>query len=492
MAAQTTMEIERARIGQGRFKASVKACNPQPLIERLREIGLDEERVEELAELVRHEGSLIFQRADPNGQATRDAFLDALRKTIAIDAPGLPLKALDGAIATVRRAERGHHLILAALAKAEISTRLQPVRVGAAVARAEERLVELRQMIHDALVEAKKLVVPGGVPLADPAGRPVSADAMMTVIVEGLGGTLKMEGHAEKLFGKAGLLELPALPDEISEDDVALSGLSEALGMAWLRWERFHQKARMLDQDIEELTGADRPEGCPEVITTVFTRGELVNLPDWIANERALDRENISHTDLLVSTSVATQAAGIDGAVPLPPAAWISSEEVSHCLALSEAIGYEVVKDEERPGGLRLVQWIRGYSALTAWAERQAEAGQRILHTTKGELIDLLTRLALAEEEATTFLDAVSFGRGSRDLFDAPIIRTEHGWLVIGASNTGEPAARPYHPLSARVQGYPAQAQGHRVRAARARLPEGSGPRRASGQGFPGQGRIPV
>lgn len=441
MGGNDTIEAERARIGQGRFKEAASSRDPQPLINRLLEIGLDDDRLEELAELVRNDGSLIFQRADTKGQATRDAFLDALRTAIATNAPELSQSTLDGAIATIRIAERGHQLILGALARAKISTRSQPVRLGAAVARSEARLAELRGMIQDALAKGANLVVPGGVPLADPTGRPISADALMTSIVEGLGGTLKMEGHAERLFGKSGVLELPALP-AISENDVELSAASEALGMAWLRWERFHQKARTLDQDVDELTGVSRPAGCPDTITTVFARGEVLNLPDWIANERALDRENISHSDLLASTSVAARAAGIDGPVPLPPAAWISSEEVSHCLALSEAIGYEVAKDYERPGGLRLVQWIRGYSALVAWAQKQAETGQRILHTTERALADLLGRLALTEAEATTFLNAVSFGRSSRDLFDAPIVRTKQGWLVIGAAVSSPRLAR--------------------------------------------------
>jgi hypothetical protein len=122
------------------------------------------------------------------------------------------------------------------------------------------------------------------------------------------------------------------------------------------RWDRFHRIARYLDEDIAELAGESRPEGLPMEIATVFTRGGRVNLPDWIANERALDREGIAMADLMVTTDAAARISGIAGALPLAPDGWVPAEEIANCLSLSEAVGYEVVRDTELHGGLRLVQ----------------------------------------------------------------------------------------------------------------------------------------
>lgn len=72
------IDDERERIGRTLFCDAANKRDPAPIIARLAEIGVDGERIDELAELVRHAGALIQQRPDPAGQARRDNFLDEL------------------------------------------------------------------------------------------------------------------------------------------------------------------------------------------------------------------------------------------------------------------------------------------------------------------------------------------------------------------------------------------------------------------------------
>lgn len=431
----------REKIGQGRFKDAAAARDPTPVLKRLTAIGVDADRVSELAGLVRRAGSLIHQRPEPTAQKVRDHFLATLREALETTAPSVDLSDFDDAVASVQIAEDGYLRILATLDRCAISKRPLANRLSAAIARAEQRLGEIRALIEAALLGGAEIIIPGGVALTDADGRPLSADALITSVVIGLGGALKMEAYHAKLFAKAGWVELPTLPPATPED-INLFTPSEILGMSWQRWERFHQHARFSDQTIAALSGSALPGGCPPQITEVFTRASDANFVDWAGNERALDREGISHRDLTVTTNVGTRAKGISGTVAALPTEWITSEEVGQCLSLSEAVGFNIADETVRYGGLALTQWVRGYTALAAWADSKNGAAPGVLRTNRQDLVDLLVQVSFTEAEADTFLAAASFGRTSRDLFDAPIVRTKSDWLVIGPAVASQRLAK--------------------------------------------------
>jgi len=423
---------EREKIGQTLFKAAVGARDAGPLVKRLGQIDVDDDRVAELANLIRHAGALILQRPSASDQAARDGFLTDLRDALAARAPGLDLESFDVAVTAVGRAEEGYFRILSALDRCEISARPAEARLSAGLTQGERRLDELQRLIQDALASGAQFSIPGGVALTDDNGQPRSPDALMTSVIEGLAGFLKMEGYKGGLFTKGGWIELPALPDA-SEEDLSLYFPCEQLGMIWQRWELLHQKALYGGQSIDLLAGDTLPNDCPSQITEVFARRADANFVDWAANERALDREGISHRDLITTTNVEAKAKGISGPVSALPAAWITDAEVAQALSLSEALGFEIAADTALHGGLRLTEWVRGYCALAAWVDSRSKTAGQLLRTSRDELFALLTRLSFTEDRAGTFLDAVSFGRKSRDLWDAPIVRTKTDWLVVSA-----------------------------------------------------------
>lgn len=423
----------REKVSQALFKAAVGARDAGPLIKRLGEINVDNDRVVELASLIRRAGALILQRPNAGDQASRDGFLTDLRDALVVlGPPAVELENFDLAVTAVFRAEEGHFRILGALDRCEISAHPAEARLSAGLTQGELRLTELQTLIQEALASGAQFSIPGGVTLTDGNGQPRSPDALMTSVVEGLGGFLKMEGYKGGFFTKAGLIELPALPDA-SGEDLQLYFPCERLGMIWQRWELLHQKARFGDQSIDLLAGDTLPESCPSEVTEVFTRRSDVNFVDWAANERALDREGLSHRDLVTTTNVEAKAKGILGPVAALPAEWITDAEVAQALSLSEALGFEIAADTALHGGLRLTEWVRGYCALAAWVDTRSKTADPLLRTSRDELVELLTRLSFTESQADIFLDAVSFGRKSRDLWDAPIVRTKTDWLVVSA-----------------------------------------------------------
>ena len=436
MSEQSAEEPER--IGQSLFNSAVATRDPVPVVDRLNTIGIDQERVEGLAGLIRRSGALIFQRPDSQGQQKRDDFLDTIRAFVATNGASLSLAKLDGAISTMRVAERGHHLILSWRTRCAFADLPLPVRIAAAVARIETELKLLQTAIGDALAApGAQLSVPGGIMLRRENGQPLDPNAAHTSLVYALGGTLKMEAFAHKLFDSDGRIVLPEL-SAASDDEIFKVGADMMLGMFWHRWAHCHETARYLGEDLIIVEREDLPADADPRVKAFFTREPKANYPDWAANLRSADRESYSAAELMTTTNLADLAKSIDGTVALMPAEWISAEEVGHSVALSEALGYDVSTDQERLGGLRLVHWIRGLTALSVWAAAHATSGGAILSISEHDLINLLTRMSLTKEEATLFLDAVSYSKGSRDLYDAPIVRTKGDWLIVGTAVSGQ------------------------------------------------------
>lgn len=125
-------------------------------------------------------------------------------------------------------------------------------------------------------------------------------------------------------------------------------------------------------------------------------------------------------------------------------------------------MSYDIAADKESPGGLRLVEWLRGYAVLGQIAEDRSHSGadaNNIVFTIPvAELIEILDRCGLKNGRAERFISAATFAKSSRDLFDCPLIKLADGLLLIFGpslissnpariilsqiSNRGEPLAR--------------------------------------------------
>lgn len=422
-------------INQKIFKEAAKTKKASKLLQHLKTLSVGQDLVDELAKLVRQTSELLSSRPNPAGQAARDKMLADVRDFVGKGAVGLDFDAFDRALALLRIAEDGHHRILATLQQTSFAKETAAVRAAAVIARAEAGQMALAASLDAALKAAERLTMPNGPELKDQEGHHVNADASMSMSLDALRGTLVMEAYANKWFsGDGQWLTLPALP-EVSEEKILLAEQAENLAISWVRWERSHEKARFFGVDIETL-GADRlPEIAQVGITRIYERQEGGMLVDFIANERAIDREGKSAADLFGTTNIGRIGKGIDGEVGLPPTEWISDQEALNSLSLSEVVGYNIFEDLDKPGGLRLIQWVRGYMALSTWASTRGGSRQNlILEIDPADARDLLQRLSFTTDEANLFLDTVSFNANSRDFFDAPIVRTQGRWLIIGAA----------------------------------------------------------
>lgn len=153
-----------------------------------------------------------------------------------------------------------------------------------------------------------------------------------------------------------------------------------------------------------------------------------------MANDRLGDRQIQTFQEMSLQTNMMSKAAGIDRAVELPPGVFVSAQEAHAGVALSEILGYSIIQDKERPAGLRLVEWLRGYAALQVLAQQRYDqfgAAEIYFTIPRTELLGILERVGMKNGAAGIFIDRVSLKVGSRDLFDQPLIRTADDELLV-------------------------------------------------------------
>lgn len=378
-----------------------------------------------VAEAVRRAGGLVLEYPIAAAEK-RDALLKELEQYLAAgQADGQVPVAVALALSTLQVAEAGYRKLVDELSKTEASKLEPAVHVSAAIRRAEGELDYMTEQFHK-----QAALRPAGITfqtqLVDDSGNRVDMDSALENFVGFVSMTLQMEAFRHKWFDHNGSVVVPSLP-EVTDEAVYQAGSTFALAVLWRRWRMTEQRARLLGRTLRFLSTDERPKDAPPELTT-FIVEEGSDTSDWlhrVALERVTDRMCQNILEIGASVNLNRPRFKLPGdAHALPPHDWISNEEVLGLWGLEQYLAYPVVGDQERPGGLRLVEWVRGYCALMLLA-RDAKASE-IIRTRSGWQ-DYLARYGLAAAESDVLIARLTFGRSSRDLFDHPFIKLADG-----------------------------------------------------------------
>ncbi|MBF0180502.1 MAG: hypothetical protein HQM03_10815 [Magnetococcales bacterium] len=343
----------------------------------------------------------------------------------------------------IAKIEHGYQGIIGLLDRCVISQHPATVRVSGCISRACFDYQEVIRRYNRLLTETKELNPMSGLYLEDDDGNKVSIDA----IVEGLSGavalTLIMEAYKNNWF----VNDIVILPDLAQVDDKIRyqSGSTQALALFWRQWQRVEKRRRFLGGNFSVYSGDKLPAGLPEPIAAMIAytpheEDELFkrDVYDFLANTRLKDRLIQTFIEMEIETGLSGQGVGIIGGAKLPPAQLVSLEEVHVGVSLSELLGYSIAHDHERPGGLRLIEWVRGYVVLKEIAkmrtENISESGDiYAIVLTEKELIETLHACGLEGEIARLFVARTCLHRSSRDMFDCPLVRVStSNYLLFG------------------------------------------------------------
>jgi hypothetical protein len=395
-----------------------------PLLEAQLVRPVDGAHFDELLGHLRRSPVLIIQRPNSALELRRDNFLSALQ-TFASGQGAGPAEKAAAFERDVRRIEAGYRGILTALSMSPVATFTPAERVAGLLGTVEQLY---RQVVaaSDRAMRKGKTFSPTFT-LQDDEGDTFNADGAVSAMVEVMGMTLKMEAYAAGWFDPQGRLVLPGLPTATKEL-VRLSAVTAELANWWRRWQRTQTRFRYWGGQLIEhhLNSA---ENGPTTVVEYQPADSVAEELDYIANERLNDRLVQTFMEMITQTPLATSGRGIDQPLPIGHGNIISEREGHAAVTLCEILAYDILESQERPGGLRVIEWLRGYAVLHALAEREAQKAEPIYLPVfdEAQLLKVLERCGLSAKAARVFVKRVTFSRKSWDLFDHPLLRTVNG-----------------------------------------------------------------
>lgn len=416
---------------------AVKDLSFVALERTLAEARFVDEDLAGLIELMERSGALIFRKQNPEMEARRDGFLRAFTEYVEARlgaAGGDKAKALED---LVRQVEGGYRDIEHGRRTAAISALPVERQIGAVLQRAARDGDDLRQRALLAIGKQREHVMGDRLIALDADGAPFDVDGALSSLVFNLGACLKLLiGHLHPDHPK-GPVRLPALT-EASEDEIYMAGTSLVSASSFRRWRRTEERRRFWGGVLMQHRPPNMPDGVAPTIEVIREfRPSNRELADWVANERLKEVMLRQFTSALYESAPRVPYAGAAGHAALPPEQYISVAERAGHKALLGLLSPEPFSD---PGlkfaGLALVEWLRGYAALSAFANEASEVHKTpeermLIRFAEGELEKRLCALGLSEDAAATFIAHATLGDRSDDMFDCPLLMTEGGGRLM-------------------------------------------------------------
>jgi hypothetical protein len=205
-------------------------------------------------------------------------------------------------------------------------------------------------------------------------------DAVLDGLSESVAMTLIMEAYKNSWFDND-IVVLPELP-KVGDSERFQSGATQVLALFWRQWQRLEKRRRYLGGELRLRSLENRPPGLPDAVKALieyvpphggFSECEVY---DFLSNSRLKDRLTQTFMEMEIEGGgLSDRGVDINDGAQLPPIQLVSGEEAHAGVSLSEVLGYSIVGDYERPGGLRLLEWVRGYAVLKEIAKGSVAKG---------------------------------------------------------------------------------------------------------------------
>ena len=401
------------------------------LKEHFENIGFTRDKLTDICGHIRRCTSLICKYPHQDFQQRRARFFNELRSYAEVHFDLEAGKEIDTEVALIERIEQGYRSILNTLDKCAISKQPATVRVGGCISFVCYEYQDLMRHFNEALAGAKETTPEFG-RLQDDEGHSFSGDAVLERLSESVATTLIMEAHKNKWFENHQVV-LPELA-KVDDDIRSQSGAMQYLALCWRQWQCVEERRRFLGGDLRVYAGADKPASIPDTIEALteyvppedgYSEREVY---DYLANSRLKDRLLQNFSSMETEIGLSERGVGISNGAALPPKQLVSGKEAHAGVALCEILGYSIGDDDERPGGLRLLEWVRGYAVLeeitrSRIAKKDASGDDYAILLEKGELVGILQACGLEGDLALRFIERTCLRQSSHDTLNHPLVR---------------------------------------------------------------------
>jgi hypothetical protein len=423
--------MKREGISEAEVRASAEALDWGRLAQHLRHLSPDSGTVKAVSLIVLRCRGLIHRYPDPRRKSRRDEFLKHLSTWA--DRVGEPatVASLQSDLEVISLAERGYASIRTALAQTAAARLPADQRAAALLSLGAHDVNWLFQELG-AKARACKTTEPMALALEDEDGSHFSGDDIVSRIDVTTGAALALYAQQEGWIASDDAIVLPPLVAPRAEHRAAMRKVVD-LAEAWSLWRNLEERRRYDGGDFA-ISEIDGPPGAtlvqyqppPEAVTW-----ERITVAGY---ERLnADIYSIFH-ELAFRTGARETACGLDGDAELLPTNHLSLCELESARALDWLMSTEIEAETTRYLGLRLVEWLRCYTALSMMAQCRLDPDNPdslVWTVTAMDLRHDLERLGLRRSEAERFIDLATYRRSSADMIDEPLIRASDGRLIV-------------------------------------------------------------
>jgi len=259
------------------------------------------------------------------------------------------------------------------------------------------------------------------------------ADGRIYQLAETAANTLRMLGHRQK-WSKSGIFQLPPRVAATASKMEAAERISR-LGDVWQDlmdescYHRFfggHFEPK--DPDVEQLGLMPQLELVFASVKKEDERRDDAQIAEYVAHNRA-QRWTLSASRSISRTDAKTRIKNpkIEH-VALAPSELVSELELTTLYVLDNIFHWNAVKSSDEIKGLTILEWLRGYSVLEeSYAGGFASKVDAMIEVDPDELHQTLQRAGMTATKAGKFVELVTFSKGRRDLYDAPLLQSSDG-----------------------------------------------------------------
>lgn len=346
----------------------------------------------------------------------------------------------------IRLIEHGYRILLSELNDSLAGTSAPEIMSATLIGAAAQ--------IHGALETTQKQTNTSGVldsatfSLRDANGTPYSADDLIEVTDASTAMIVVAHAHRAAWIDRDDAVVLPALT-EPTEDHFKKFVSLQRQAEAWLFWRSTEERRRFEGGALEWVSTQKVGDATDRrLIRYTPTSEALASHQSSIAGYGRLSDEIASIlSELAFRSKRRTKAKGFNQRAKFYPTDFVSLSELGSASALDLMLTTSIESDRALYMGLRLVEWLRGYSALALLVNHsyrsKTSAESLLVKLAPQELYRHLSRLGFTERKAKHFVDLVTFRKMSTEIVDDPIFRMSDGhYLVFGPSLVGAIPAR--------------------------------------------------
>jgi len=277
--------------------------------------------------------------------------------------------------------------------------------------------------------EEPLLIRPGVATSTSNDGTPVDIDAMMGAVEQYVRMTLSMLAFENAWWDQDGKLCLPSRGAS-EEEHVRQAGAHIDLASIWDLVVSASESLRFWGRKID-LTEVETGTGPGETFRVFVFDLDIDGRLDFLISQMRVIQLEFDFHMTQMGLALPPFKNPEDAPVPMPPISYVSADELLTTVLLSTLYHYELdvpdTTDRLCPEKL-----IRGYAVLKLFFERPFDKAEfTVIPFDQKRIVSALQNASLSSEEASTFLEFITFGRDSRDLFDCPLIRAESGEIFI-------------------------------------------------------------